>query len=401
MTSQWVTPENGKAIGFTAGVPAMITVGGVAGGSNTQVQWNNAGAFGGIANATSDGTTLSMTSPAITTSITTPSTTFTAFAGATTLLTLGGTGATSTLVIPGTEAATGTSGVGALSVAGGAYFEKDVWIDGLYIGDGANSGSLSVVIGEGAHGSATTATTNIAIGNDALAASTNSSNNVAIGTRALEDIATGGGRNTAVGTLAGALITGGIVSNTTSSNSIYIGNGTRAFADGDTNEIVIGHSLTGEGSNTTTIGNSSTTAAHIYGALTAVGTGLTGTASGLTAGNVTTLAGQIVTKNTAASYTIGTTDVREFYGGVIYVTGAATITVPAVASGASFTVITIGAVAVSVDPNASDLIYLNGTALADGDKITNASTTGDMAVFTYYDGTGWVATTNSGWTDGN
>lgn len=109
----------------------------------------------------------------------------------------------------------------------------------------------------------------------------------------------------------------------------------------------------------------------------------------------------IVTKTTATSYTIGTTDSRELYGGVIYVTGAATLTIPAVASGASFTVVTVGAVAVSVDPNASDLIYLNGTALADGDKITNASTTGDMAVITYFDGTGWIATTNSGWTDGN
>ena len=111
----------------------------------------------------------------------------------------------------------------------------------------------------------------------------------------------------------------------------------------------------------------------------------------------------IVTKNTAASYTIGTTDARELYGGVIYVTGAATITIPAVAAGASFTVITIGAIAVSVDPNAADAIYLNGSAtpLSDGDKITNASLAGDMAVFTYYDATGWVAMTNSGWTDGN
>jgi hypothetical protein len=86
---------------------------------------------------------------------------------------------------------------------------------------------------------------------------------------------------------------------------------------------------------------------------------------------------------------------------VIYVTGAATITAPAVVAGASFTVITIGAVAVSVDVNAADLTYLNGTALADGDKITNASTTGDIAVFTYFDATGWYATTNTGWTDTN
>ena len=43
--------------------------GGSPGGSTTQVQYNNAGAFGGIANATTDGTTLAMTSPKITTGI--------------------------------------------------------------------------------------------------------------------------------------------------------------------------------------------------------------------------------------------------------------------------------------------------------------------------------------------
>lgn len=113
-----------------------------------------------------------------------------------------------------------------------------------------------------------------------------------------------------------------------------------------------------------------------------------------------TVAVRPAVKITATNYTIGTTDPNELYGGVIYVTGAATITIPAVAAGASFTVITIGAVAVSVDPNAADLIYLDGTALSDGDKITNLSTAGDMAVFTYYDATGWGAQTN-GWTDTN
>lgn len=43
--------------------------GGTPGGSNTQVQYNNAGAFGGITNATTDGTTLSMTSPKVITGI--------------------------------------------------------------------------------------------------------------------------------------------------------------------------------------------------------------------------------------------------------------------------------------------------------------------------------------------
>ena len=39
------------------------------GGSTTKVQYNNAGSFGGITNATTDGTTLSMTSPKIITGI--------------------------------------------------------------------------------------------------------------------------------------------------------------------------------------------------------------------------------------------------------------------------------------------------------------------------------------------
>lgn len=108
---------------------------------------------------------------------------------------------------------------------------------------------------------------------------------------------------------------------------------------------------------------------------------------------------RIATKVATGSYTIGTDDPGELYGGTIYVTSAATITIPAVASGAHFRVITIGATAVSVDPNASDLIYLDGTALDDGDKITNASTTGDIAEFYYYDATGWYAKTN-GWSDG-
>ena len=102
------------------------------------------------------------------------------------------------------------------------------------------------------------------------------------------------------------------------------------------------------------------------------------------------------TEKHAASHTISA---AECYGGIHYVTSAATITLPPVADGMSVSIVTIGAIAVSVDPNASDLIYLDGTALDDGDKITNTSTAGDVAVLTYFDATGWYATTNS-WTDG-
>lgn len=138
--------------------------------------------------------------------------------------------------------------------------------------------------------------------------------------------------------------------------------------------------------------------------LTGTTTAATVNATTVAATNATfggaTVAVRPAVKQTAVNYTIGTTDPNELYGGVIYVTAAATITIPAVAAGASFTVITVGAVAVSVDPNAADLIVLDGVALSDGDKITNLSTAGDMAVFTYYDATGWAAQTN-GWTDTN
>ncbi len=107
-----------------------------------------------------------------------------------------------------------------------------------------------------------------------------------------------------------------------------------------------------------------------------------------------------VTKTTATNYTIGTTNPRELRGGIITVTGAAVLAIPAVTNGDSFLVATQGAVAVSVDPNAADKIYLDGVALDDGDKITNLSTSGDAAFFwSRNDGTGWNALTNA-WTDG-
>src|SRR5437773_5166455 len=56
-----INANGGSTItGFPSGVP---------GGSNTQLQRNNAGAFGGITNATSDGTTMTLTSPKIITAL--------------------------------------------------------------------------------------------------------------------------------------------------------------------------------------------------------------------------------------------------------------------------------------------------------------------------------------------
>lgn len=143
-----------------------------------------------------------------------------------------------------------------------------------------------------------------------------------------------------------------------------------------------------------TLANKTLTAPILGTPTSGVLTNCTGTALGLTAGGA-----YVVTASKAAAYTAGTDNALEMYGGIIYVTSAAVITLPAVAVGMSVTVVTIGAIAVSVDPNASDLIYLDGTALDDGDKITNLSTAGNVAVLTYFGATGWYASTNA-WTDG-
>jgi len=105
---------------------------------------------------------------------------------------------------------------------------------------------------------------------------------------------------------------------------------------------------------------------------------------------------KIFTESHASSHTL---TASECYGGVYYVTSAATLTLPAVADGMHLTVLTVGDIEVSVDPNASDLIVLDGTALDDGDKITNLSTAGDAVTLTYYSADGWYASSNS-WTDG-
>lgn len=94
------------------------------------------------------------------------------------------------------------------------------------------------------------------------------------------------------------------------------------------------------------------------------------------------------------------TSTGQGYGSVHYVNATATITLPAVVDGTSFTIVAIGAVTITVDPNASDLIVRDGTAQTDGVTIVSPGAAGDIATFTYYDATGWYASTNS-WTQGS
>ena len=144
-------------------------------------------------------------------------------------------------------------------------------------------GRRNSVLGYNALNSNTIGENNSAMGFGTLAANTSGDNNSGFGygtlfnaTTADENTAggyaslfsiTSGGNNTALGGYSGRYISGGAVANTTSSNSVYLGHSTKASADGNSNEIVIGYDCTGNGSNTATLGNSSITDTYIIGDL--------------------------------------------------------------------------------------------------------------------------------------
>jgi trimeric autotransporter adhesin len=112
------------AVSLTADVTGTLAV--ANGGTNASTA--SITSFNNITGYTSSGATgttstnlVFSTSPTFTTSINSGAT-FTAFAGATTLLTIGGTGATSVVAVPGTLEQSGTTG--AMTVAGGVYVAK-------------------------------------------------------------------------------------------------------------------------------------------------------------------------------------------------------------------------------------------------------------------------------------
>ena len=128
-----------------------------------------------------------------------------------------------------------------------------------------NSANDNIAIGWYTMNSLTTGSNNVAIGTTALY-STNGKYNNAIGVDAL-GLTTSGDNNEALGNEAGYHIADNTTDNAITSQSIYIGAHTKALANNQTNQIVIGYNATGLGSNTAIIGNNSTTITGISGKL--------------------------------------------------------------------------------------------------------------------------------------
>jgi hypothetical protein len=78
---------------------------------------------------------------------------------------------------------------------------------------------------------------------------------------------TTGSENVAVGVLAGEKIADGATTNSNSDRSVFLGFQSYPQAINQTNQIVIGYGAIGNGSNSTVIGNASTTSAELKGTL--------------------------------------------------------------------------------------------------------------------------------------
>jgi hypothetical protein len=129
------------------------------------------------------------------------------------------------------------------------------------------SGSYNSGIGLGSLYSLTSGQQNTAVGAESLYAITTTSNNTAVGQLAFR-YATQGSNNTAVGTLAGAYKTASNTNLTAiGNNCTFLGTESRASGDNASDEVVIGYQAVGIGSNTVTIGKSSTVANRFFGVI--------------------------------------------------------------------------------------------------------------------------------------
>ena len=219
-------------------------------------------------------------------------------------------------VITGTNTTASTSSTtGAVIIAGGAGIAKDSYINTVRVGLGAagtnnttlgastgsqltagsagctmvgyqagfwnSSGNGNTSVGQNCLLNTRTGSWNSALGINAIFTNQSGSHNVSVGLEGLYSVT--GSFNTGIGSNSGYHLAGASTNNicigynagkfqadgatalTASSNSCYLGTGSRGLNNSDSNSIVIGSSAIGIGANTTVIGTSSTTANRIFG----------------------------------------------------------------------------------------------------------------------------------------
>jgi hypothetical protein len=168
-----------------------------------------------------------------------------------------------------------------LDVNGTARVQGELTVNGVRIGLGGGAISSNTRVGGNALNNNTSGANNSAFGSNALLNNTSGTNNSSFGQNALVNNTSGsannsfgavsleritsGSRNIAIGFGAARFIADGTSDASTIDNSIIIGYNSRVLANSQTNQIVIGYDVTGLGSNTTVLGNTSTTLTALYG----------------------------------------------------------------------------------------------------------------------------------------
>jgi len=241
--------------------------------------------------------------------------------------------------------------VGAINnVAIGYHAARDIQsgINNVAIGANAldenENGGVNVAIGSLALSESTNSNQNTAIGSSSLQNTTTGFRNVGVGYQALEKN-TSGVANVAIGHAAGAYRGDldilfpndldneelNVVSNrTTGTGGIYIGQWSRASANGQINEIVIGTNAVGLGSNTAVIGATGQVSATIYGTLNLPG-GLSASSGATFAGTVSSdtgyrISSSAINTQTGTTYSVLSTDNGEI---LTFNNGSAvTVTIP-------------------------------------------------------------------------
>jgi hypothetical protein len=182
-------------------------------------------------------------------------------------------------------------------------------VDGIPINNSAGDDASSIYMGSGGTLQQSGSKRNTVVGQQSGTDITSATENTIIGYNSADNISTGG-FNTVCGAnaLRSALLSSGSTNNVaigysagnsqnnaTVTNGIYIGSSAAVSGSGTftrTNEIVIGKSVTGDGSNTTRIGTSTTTQTTLAGNLITTGTGTSTIGGALEVnGNITLKAG--------------------------------------------------------------------------------------------------------------
>jgi len=140
----------------------------------------------------------------------------------------------------------------------------DARFNSVRVGRGAGDSVTNTAVGNDALFSNTIGTDNAALSRFALFSNTTGIQNTAVGCRAIQNNI-GGSNNVGLGYQAGRFITDGTTVITTTNQSVFIGSLSKALADSQTNQIVIGYNAIGLGSNSVVLGNSSITLTALRG----------------------------------------------------------------------------------------------------------------------------------------